>query len=103
MFGRLSFLHRRANEIVVAVRYLRCKHGAAVFPPPWSVEELDACFVGRVKKHAVADQRFCDRSHVAPQRVGGRYDDQFIKLRRALGIIAGTKVVTTMTILWSAL
>jgi hypothetical protein len=29
--------------------------------------------------------------------------EQFIKLRRALGIIAGTNVVTTMTILWSAL
>jgi len=24
-----------------------------------------------------------------------RYDDQFVKLRRALGIIAGTKIVTT--------
>ena len=35
--------------------------------------------------------------------VGGRYDDQFIKLHRALGIIAEAKVVTTMTLLWSAL
>jgi Na+/phosphate symporter len=33
----------------------------------------------------------------------GRYDDQFIKLRRALGIIAGTNVATTMTMLLSAL
>ena len=33
----------------------------------------------------------------------GRYDDQFIKIRRALGIIAGTNVATTMTMLLSAL
>jgi hypothetical protein len=27
------------------------------FPPPWSVEEQSACFVGSVKEPAVADHR----------------------------------------------
>jgi hypothetical protein len=27
------------------------------FPPLWSVEELDACFVGSVKERIVADHR----------------------------------------------
>ena len=32
------------------------------FPPPWSVEEQDACFVGSVKKRTVADHRLSIRA-----------------------------------------
>jgi hypothetical protein len=51
--GRLfSFsLHLRATEFVVAPHPANDRTGGLVsvaerrFPPPWSVEELDACFV----------------------------------------------------------
>ena len=32
------------------------------FPPPWSVEEQDAYFVGSVKKRTVADHRLSIRA-----------------------------------------
>jgi len=36
------------------------------FPPPWSVEEQPACFVGSVKERAVADHRFMIGHDLAP-------------------------------------
>jgi hypothetical protein len=68
------------------------------FPPPWSVEELGACFVGSVKERAMADHHSMIGPRLGPTE--GRYDHTN---SRAVGIIAGAKVVTTKTIPWSAL